>query len=78
MIANFHFSIDGKPVGPLDEQAIRQRIAGREITRETLAWRDGMAGWQPVGAIPELIQAYGDLLASQVRPPPLPGRPTVS
>lgn len=73
MSANFHFSIDGKPVGPLDEQAIRQRIAGREITRETLAWRDGMAGWQPVGAIPELIQAYGDLLASQVRPPPLPG-----
>jgi len=39
--------------------------AGR-LTRETLVWRQGMAGWTPAGQVPELAELFAAV------PPPLP------
>src|SRR5690242_13592383 len=66
----FHFGIQGQRIGPLDPEATKQRIEQGEITRLTLAWRDGMTDWLPVSAIAELMEAFGDLLAAHAVPPP--------
>ena len=72
MNGSYFFSIQGKATGPLDEQAVRGHIAAGRITRDTLVWRDGMAGWQPLSEVPELIELYGPALKEGLRPPPLP------
>lgn len=51
---------------------VRLQELGRtgEVTRATLVWKDGLPGWGPAGAIPELTALL------PVAPPPPPGRPT--
>lgn len=73
MKTGYFFAIDDQSVGPLDEGTIKQRISSHAITRETLAWCEGMDDWRPVRAIPELLQTFGPEEASVARPPPLPG-----
>lgn len=41
----YYAGIDGKPVGPLDEAALREMIASGKLTGETLVWTEGMADW---------------------------------
>ncbi len=46
--------LDGKAVGPLPARDVRQRIHSGEMNPETLVWREGMAGWQPLARVPSL------------------------
>jgi hypothetical protein len=73
----YHFSIEGKPVGPLDSVAVKDRILSNEITSTSLAWRQGMPEWKPVKEIPELMEAFNELFSMQAAPPP-PLPPTYS
>jgi len=52
---------DGKRDGPLTLEEIRQRISTRQVTRETLVWKEGMTEWSLAGNVTELF-------------PPEPGR----
>jgi hypothetical protein len=72
MSGNYFFSIQGKSAGPFDDEAIRDHIANGRITRDTLVWRDGMPGWQPLKEVAELVRSYGPILRDASRPPPLP------
>jgi hypothetical protein len=72
MKEKFFFGIKGQKVGPLDEESIRQRLKDGSITAETLSWCDGMEKWLPMSQVPELKEAFGELLARQVMPPELP------
>lgn len=58
--------IGGQQAGPFDVPALQQKIATGELTRETLAWKQGQAAWTPAGQIPDLSGLFGML------PPPLP------
>jgi hypothetical protein len=49
----------GKPVGPLDHDALEQRLRDGKLRADTLVWRDGMANWLPASQVSELK----DLLA---------------
>jgi len=69
----YFFAIDDQSVGPFDEGEIKQRITAHVITRDTLAWCEGMHDWQPVRTIPELLEAFGSEGNVAARPPPLPG-----
>jgi hypothetical protein len=62
----FHVAIDGKPVGPLVMDALRQQAAVGNLTRETLVWREGMAAWAKAGDVAELAAVFTSA------PPPLP------
>lgn len=44
----------GAPTGPLDLAALKQHFRDGTLTRDTLAWRAGMAEWQPASQLPEL------------------------
>lgn len=62
----FHASIDGAAAGPFDVAALSQHIRNGKITRATLVWKTGMAGWAAAQTVPELNALFADV------PPPLP------
>lgn len=57
---------NGKKAGPFDREAIARYIEKGAITRETLLWKDGMAGWEETERFPEFAAVLGST------PPPLP------
>jgi membrane protease subunit (stomatin/prohibitin family) len=60
----WHVAEQGRATGPLAAPALAQAIAQGRVTRDTLVWCAGMAGWEPAGSRPELAALFG--------PPPLP------
>lgn len=64
--AQFYIALDGAQSGPHPVDALRRRIVDGTLTRETLAWKQGMEQWTPAGEVPELAPLFGDT------PPPLP------
>lgn len=58
----FFAAINGAQAGPFDLAG----LAGK-ITRSTLVWRQGMAGWVAADTVPELASLFAN------QPPPLPG-----
>jgi hypothetical protein len=47
--------------------ALQQKINARELGKDTLVWKNGMAQWTKAGEVPELAGLFGDV------PPPIPG-----
>jgi hypothetical protein len=70
---SWFFASQGKQQGPYPEAQLREFIANRTVTAETLVWTEGMADWQKAGDIPGLLSDAGG-------PPavPRPGDPLVS
>ncbi len=62
----YYVAIDGKQHGPLDKKALSELVATQQLTRETLVWKQGLAGWEEAGGQADLQ----DLFANT--PPPLP------
>jgi membrane protease subunit (stomatin/prohibitin family) len=62
----WYLGLNGQQAGPFDIPALQQKVATGELTRETLAWKQGQAAWTPAGQIPELSGLFGAM------PPPLP------
>jgi hypothetical protein len=58
---------NGTQQGPYPEGRLREFIANRTLTAETLVWTEGMANWQRAGDIP-------GLLSGAAAPPAIPGR----
>jgi membrane protease subunit (stomatin/prohibitin family) len=46
--------VRGMPTGPLDLAALKQHFHDGTLTKDTLAWRAGMADWKPASNVPEL------------------------
>jgi predicted Zn finger-like uncharacterized protein len=53
----WYIVVEGEQVGPLAESDIAARLARGEITGETLVWKEGLADWMQLSAVPELAQA---------------------
>jgi len=62
----YYVGKEGKQAGPFALDAMGAYIARGAITRETLVWKSGMAGWEPAGQLPELATLLANV------PPPLP------
>jgi hypothetical protein len=78
MDEKYIFDVNNENIGPLDDTSIQQGIHEGIITNDTLAWCSGMDDWQPVGHIPELMEAYNDLLSKQLINPALPAHSNAS
>ena len=63
----YHVAVDGKPAGPFGAEQLRQQVADGTLTRGSLVWAQGMAGWQPAGEVADLAALFA------AAPPPLPG-----
>ncbi|MCB9946514.1 MAG: SPFH domain-containing protein [Rhodospirillaceae bacterium] len=62
----FFAAIGGQQAGPFDMGALQAKVRSGEINRDTLVWKDGMAGWTAAGQVGELSALFGAV------PPPLP------
>jgi hypothetical protein len=56
----------GSQVGPIGIEQLRSALASGQLTAETPMWRQGLPGWGPARAIPELAYMFGG-------PPPYVG-----
>jgi membrane protease subunit (stomatin/prohibitin family) len=63
---SYHVAINGQQVGPFDPAALQEKVAGGQITRQTLVWKQGMSQWTPAGQVFELAKFF------DITPPPLP------
>jgi hypothetical protein len=52
---SWFFASQGQQQGPYPEAQLRQFIASRVVTAETLVWTEGMANWQKAGDVPGLF-----------------------
>ncbi len=64
-------------VGPLSADEMRARYRDRRITRDMLAWHDGLREWQPVERLIEELGLTG-VEPDLSRPPPVPPRPAAT
>ncbi len=55
---SWYYADAGRQVGPVEESALDDLVRAGVVRDDTLVWRDGMANWQPHGAV------------RGVRPPP--------
>ena len=58
--------IGGKQEGPFDTAALGQKVAAGVIARDTLVWKQGMAGWAKASEVAELAEFFASV------PPPFP------
>jgi membrane protease subunit (stomatin/prohibitin family) len=62
----YFVAVNGQQQGPYDMNALQQQVAGGQLTRETLVWKNGMAAWTAASEVQELSNLFGSV------PPPLP------
>ena len=62
----WYYSLNGKRIGPVTGDDIRQLIAAGTLDNQTLAWKEGYDNWIPIGQT-ELKQTV------RTTPPPLSG-----
>jgi membrane protease subunit (stomatin/prohibitin family) len=65
--AMFHVAVGQSQTGPFDLGALGQQAASGQLTRNSLVWKAGMAGWVKAGEVPELSGLFANT------PPPIPG-----
>ena len=53
----WHYSHDGTQQGPVTEDEIKGMISAGNVRPSDLVWCDGMAGWEPVSSVAELMPA---------------------
>ncbi len=61
----YYVALDGKTVGPLNDNEIAQLIMQKRIDKDTLAWTPGQVEWKAVEEIPAILKIVA------LTPPPL-------
>lgn len=62
----WYAGINNQQAGPFTPEQLQEMIAQGQIDRETLVWKQGMAGWVKAGEVKDLEGYFGAV------PPPLP------
>jgi hypothetical protein len=63
----YHVAVGQQQTGPFDLGALGQQATSGQLTRNSLVWKAGMAGWVKAGDVPELAGLFANT------PPPIPG-----
>jgi membrane protease subunit (stomatin/prohibitin family) len=63
---NFFLGVGGQQVGPFDLTALAAKLHDGSLTKDTLVWKQGMAGWTQAEKVTELQSLFA------AAPPPLP------
>lgn len=59
-------------IGPLSADELREHYRQRKLRRDSLVWRDGMVGWQPLASVAGEL-GLDAITLDPTQPPPLPG-----
>jgi len=69
----FFVALNGQQSGPYDLPTLQRLMASGQLTRATLVWRQGMAGWAAAETVAELAALFPPPLPQPpMMPPPLP------
>ncbi|MDQ3112005.1 MAG: SPFH domain-containing protein [Bacteroidota bacterium] len=68
-VSQYFMAVNGAQQGPFDDNTFRAMIQNGTVTKETVIWKAGMAGWVPAGQVPEIAQFFNST------PPPMPPPP---
>lgn len=52
-------AVGGRQEGPLSVDEVRRRIAAGQLGADALVWKPGMAGWTPLGEVPDFAGLFG-------------------
>jgi len=55
MNVDWYFTLEGSQHGPVTEDDLKTMMSNGKVLPNDLVWREGMAEWQPVSQIPELM-----------------------
>jgi membrane protease subunit (stomatin/prohibitin family) len=66
-VVAFFVVVNGQQAGPFPILVLQQMALAGTFNATTLVWRQGMAGWQTAGAVPELATLF-----APPAPPPMP------
>jgi len=64
--AEWFVGVNGQQQGPYDQNGLAGMAASGALRRDTLVWKNGMAGWTAAGQVGELAGIFAQV------PPPLP------
>lgn len=62
----YYLAINGAQQGPYNFEQVKQMISSHSITPDTLAWKEGMAGWSALSSLTEFNACFRQV------PPPIP------
>jgi len=65
----FYVALNGQQLGPFPVAMLQQMIPAGTLNATSLVWRQGMAGWQAAGTVPELAALFAP---ATTPPPPMP------
>jgi len=65
-VTQWFIGVSGQQRGPFDAAGLAGQVRAGALTRQTLVWAEGMAGWVAAGQVSELDSVFGAV------PPPLP------
>jgi membrane protease subunit (stomatin/prohibitin family) len=68
-VSQYFVAVNGAQQGPYDDNTFRAMIQNGTVKKETVIWKNGMAGWLPAGQVPELAAFFNST------PPPMPPPP---
>lgn len=66
-VPTYHVAVAGAATGPFSLDQLREQARSGALTRASLVWTQGMAGWQPAGEVGPLASLFDAV------PPPIPG-----
>lgn len=49
----WYYAVNGRQLGPVDLDTLRQLLAQQNVQPSDLVWRQGMNNWQPAGSVAE-------------------------
>ena len=69
MTTEWYYAKNKQKVGPVTEEQLKELIRSGELSPTDMVWKQGMAKWQPAGAVDGLLPKPPP---AQPEPPPLP------
>ena len=62
----YHVAVNGQATGPFDISALAQMATARQLTVDSLVWKNGMEQWAKTGTVDELKSLFTNVM------PPIP------
>jgi membrane protease subunit (stomatin/prohibitin family) len=62
----YFVALNGQQAGPFAMNVLKEMALKKELTRETLVWKEGMSNWTAAGEVTDLSSLFGSV------PPPIP------
>jgi len=68
----FFVAVNGEQQGPFNKQVLTKMVQEKQLTKEMLVWKQGMANWTKAGEVTELNDVFASVPPPPPPPPPAP------